>query len=232
MLNRLAARSSSSAPMDTRPEDRGAWTLSPATVRPGFLAVFLQLVLGTAFVAGIVHIVSVLSMPLAAPEDAYTRVAALAPLGTAQLLPKPTPGHTVFPFSDPAMAVAVCRFDLGTAPMRIRIKTAIDGFLSMSFHDRRGTVFYAITDKAAIHGTLEAVLFTPSQLEVAESNDAEDEQPRDLRVTAPDLTGFVMFRALAVRPSAYAEVEEQLKSAACQADRTAMNSSSPALAAP
>jgi len=205
---------------------------SPAMVGPGVLAVFLQLILGTAFVAGIVHIVSILSMPLFAPADAYARVAALAPLGVPQLLRKPAPGHEVFPFSDPAIAVAVCRFDLTTAPLRIRIKTAIDGFLSVSFHDRRGTVFYAITDKAATHGTVETVVFTPSQLELAESNDAEDEQPRDLRVTSPDLTGFVMVRALALRASAYAEAEELLKGLACEADRTAVNGSGPTLAAP
>ncbi len=232
MLNRLTPRSASPSSMDARPRERSAPTLSPAIVRPGFLAVFLQLVLGTACVAGIVHIVSVLSMPLMAPEDAYTRIAARAPAGGAQVLPKPTPGHEVFPYSDPATAVSVCRFDLETAPLRIRIKAATDGFLSLSFHDRRGSVFYAVTDKAATHGTLEIVVFTPSQLEVAESNDAEDEQPRDLRVTAPDLTGFVMFRALAARPSAYAEVEEQLKGVSCQADRTAANGSGPALAAP
>jgi uncharacterized membrane protein len=230
MLNRLAPRSASPS-IDGRPREPSLPTVPPALVRPGFLAVFLQLIIGTACVAGIVHIVSVLSMPLMAPDDAYTRVAARAPQGVA-LLPKPRPGHEVFPFSDPAIAVAVCRFDLQTAPLRIRMRAVTDGFLSVSFHDRRGTVFYAVTDKAAMHGTLELVVFTPSQLEIAESNDAEDEQPRDLRVTAPGLTGFVMFRALAPRPSAYAEVEEQLKGVSCQPDHTAVNGSGTALPAP
>jgi uncharacterized membrane protein len=232
MLNRAAPRSAVAPPIETRAHHRFAATPSPATVRPGFLAVFLQLLLGTAFVAGIVHIVSVLCMPLFAPEDAYARVAARAPIGVSHGLARPTPGHEVFPFSDPAIALAVCRFDLSTAPMRIRIKARSDGFLSVSFHDRRGTVFYAVTDKAAIRRTIEIVVLTPSQLEAAESNDAEDEQPRDLRVTAPDLTGFVMFRALATRPSAYAEVEDYLKAVVCEAERTALNGSSPPLATP
>jgi uncharacterized membrane protein len=232
MLNRPAPRSAGTAPIEARTQNRSAVTPSPAVVRPGFLAFVLQLSLGTAFVAGIVHIVSVLCMPLFAPDDAYARVAARAPIGLPHRLARPLPGHEVFPFSDPAMAVAVCRFDLSTAPMRIRIKAISDGFLSVSFHDRGGTVFYAVTDKAATRGMIEIVVLTPSQLEAAESNDAEDEQPRDLRVTAPDLTGFVMFRALAARPSAYAEAEDYLKGVVCEAERTALNGSSTPLATP
>jgi uncharacterized membrane protein len=189
-------------------------------VAPNRVAVLLQLTLGTLFLAGIIHILSVLAMPLFAPDDAYSRVASLVPVNGTHVFPRPKPGQEVFPFSDPAMAVAVCRFDLTSAPLRIvaPLRMIGDGFLSLSFHDRRGTVFYAVTDKAATRGRLEIAVYTPSQRESAEAADSEDEQPRELRVTAPSLTGFVMFRNLAVRPSAYADVEDQLKAITCASE--------------
>jgi uncharacterized membrane protein len=190
------------------------------TISPDRVAVLLQLTLGTLFLAGIIHILSVLAMPLFAPEDAYSRIASLVPINGTHVFPRPKPGQEVFPFSDPAIAVAVCRFDLATAPLQITapLKMIRDGFLSISFHDRRGTVFYAVTDKAATRGTIEVAVYTPTQRETADAADSEDEQPRELRVTAPSLTGFVMFRSLAVRPSAYADAEDQLKAIQCTSE--------------
>jgi uncharacterized membrane protein len=190
------------------------------TISPDRLAVLLQLTLGTLFLAGIIHILSVLAMPIFAPDDAYSRVASLVPVNGTNVFPRPRPGEEVFPFSDPAIAVAVCRFDLATAPLRITapLKMIGEGFLSISFHDRRGTVFYAVTDKAATRGAIEVAVYTPTQREGAEAADSEDEQPRELRVTAPSLTGFVMFRSLAVRPSAYAAVEDQLTAITCTSE--------------
>jgi uncharacterized membrane protein len=232
VLKRVASASADKLPVAG---DAGVLPNAPAAgapIRPGRLAILVQVLVGSALVAGIVHIVSILTMPLFAPDDAYTRIASLAPVGTIHLLPKSVPGQEVLPYTDPASAMAVCRFDLTMAPLRIRTKTVSDGFLSVSFHDRRGSVFYAVTDKAATRGAIEVVVFTPAQLEAAEAADTEDEQPRELRVTAPSLTGFVMFRALALRPSAYSEVEDQLKAIACEVERTAASSSGATLATP
>jgi uncharacterized membrane protein len=175
----------------------------------------LQWLLVGLCLAGIIHIVSVLAMPHLAPNDAFSRVAALAPVGPVQVLPRPLPGQEIFPFSDPAMVSGLCRYDLAAGPFRIRARSSGQDFMSVSFHDRWGTVYYAMTDRVATRGIIEAMVLTPAQLEDVEAADAEDEQPQELRVTAPSQQGFVLFRALATRPSAYAEAEAELKTITC-----------------
>jgi uncharacterized membrane protein len=173
--------------------------------------------------AGIIHIVSVLAMPHLAPKDAYSRVAALAPVGTVQTLPRTLPGQELFPFSDPSMATGLCRYDLADGPFRIRARASGQDFLSVSFHDRWGTIYYAMTDRVATRGIIEALVLTPAQLEVVEAGDAEDEQPQELRITAPSPEGFVLFRALATRPGLYAETEADLKTITCGAEPKAVS---------
>jgi uncharacterized membrane protein len=165
--------------------------------------------------AGIIHIVSILAMPHLAPKDAFSRVAALAPVGKVQTLPRPIPGQEIFPFSDPAVATSLCRYDLAAGPLRIRARSSGLDFLSVSFHDRFGAVYYAMTDRVATRGIIEALVLTPAQLEVVEAADAEDEQPQELRISAPSPEGFVLFRALATRPGLYPDSEAELQTITC-----------------
>jgi uncharacterized membrane protein len=173
--------------------------------------------------AGIIHILSILAMPRLAPRDAFSRVAALAPVDMIQTLPRAVPGQEIFPFSDPATAMGLCRYDLSRGPLRIRARSSGQDFLSVSFHDRWGAVYYAMTDRAATRGILEALVLTPEQLEAVEAGDAEDEQPQELRITAPSLEGFVLFRALATTPGLYPDIEAELKTIACGIDPKAVS---------
>ena len=64
-------------------------------------------------IAGIVHIVSVLAMPAAAPQDALTRLAVVAPQGEGVVLLQPeSPGSEIMPYEDHSVALGFCRFDL------------------------------------------------------------------------------------------------------------------------
>ena len=64
---------------------------------------------------GIVHLATVLLLPRMATQDAYSRLAAIAPVNAVIAVPPPTPEKSVMPFMDPAFAVAVCRYDLSRA---------------------------------------------------------------------------------------------------------------------
>ena len=100
-------------------------------------------------------------------------------------------------------------------PIRV---TAPSGraFASISFHTRRGLVFYALTDKAATHGVIDIVLATPKDVQALAAHDDEEDPSRDLRVAAPAREGYVAMRVFSELPSLYAEAEAEAKRLTCK----------------
>ncbi len=182
-------------------------------------AVFL--VAATLITGALVHFVLILAMPLVAERDAYSRLALMGPVGATIALPPPGPGERGFRYEDPAIASAFCRFDLTNGPVRVTEPLGRAGFASLSFHSRRGAVFYALTDRAATHGRMEAVIVTAAQLRALVAQDDEDDPSEDLRVVSPTLEGFVLTRAFGETPSLYAKAAEQAKSLVCAPDAPA-----------
>lgn len=173
----------------------------------------LGLSLAAVFVvAGIVHIVSILLIPMLAPNDAFARVSALAPPGTLTLLPPAGPASPV-PFRDPAVAVALCRYDLRTGPLRVTASIDEQIMLAVSFHSRRGRPFYGLTDRSGNEGKIDLVVMTAEQIAKL---DTEDEDPlREVRIEAPEPEGFVEFDALA-RTGGPERAADVLRSAQCK----------------
>ena len=153
-----------------------------------------------AVVAGLTHIVALLIVPTFAEHDAYARVEALGPPFKTIALPDASPKARAFPYADPAVAAAVCRYDLSGGPVRARAPLERGGFSSLSFHSRRGVVFYALTDRAANDGRMEALIVTPEQLRKLVAHDDEDNPSDDLRIVSPTVEGFVMTRVLSQSP--------------------------------
>ena len=149
-----------------------------------------------ALLAGLVHLTSTLAIPALAERDAYARVAALGRPFVTFALPPVSPASRIIPFDDPAVAASICLYDLGAGPVRARAPLGRAGFASLSFHSRRGIVFYALTDRAANKGRMEALIVTPEQLRALIARDDEDNPSDDLRIVSPTAKGFVMARAL------------------------------------
>ena len=114
-------------------------------------------------------------------------------------LPAAAAGALGLPYRDPATAMAVCRYDLSSGPVRIQANAG-ELFLSLGFHRATGGVFYALTDRSAVRGQIEVLVTTQPQLEAIQANDPEDEPVRELRLVSPEATGFITFRALAPSP--------------------------------
>jgi len=165
--------------------------------------------------AALVHFVVVLSIPLAAERDAFARVADLGPAPATYPLPRVGPSLRRFPYADPAVATAVCRFDLTNGPVRVLAPTGRSGLASLSFHSRRGAVFYAMTDRAAAHGKMEAVIVTAAQLRALVAQDDEDNPSEDLRIESPTREGFVLTRVLSELPDLYPAAQAQANTLAC-----------------
>ena len=102
--------------------------------------------------------------------------------------------------------------------MRVKAPVGRAGFASLSFHSRRGAVFYALTDRAATHGLMEAVIVTPAQLRVLVAHDDEDDPSQDLRVASPTAEGFVVMRAFGELPSLYGAAADEVKGLNCTSE--------------
>jgi uncharacterized membrane protein len=175
----------------------------------------VTVILGAAMIAALVHIVAVLIIPLYATHDAFARLSQLGPVNATIALPQPSPQERLIPYGDPAVASAFCRFDLADGPLRVKTPVDGSGFASLSFHTRRGSIFYAITDKAATHGMLEALVVTEEQLRAISAKDDEDVPVQELRVVSTAKQGFVLMRALSEEPSLYPRAQAQARSLTC-----------------
>lgn len=169
--------------------------------------------LGGLLLGGIVHVVSVLALPSAATQDAYGRLAAIAPVNAVTVLPAPTPERTVLPFMDPAFATAVCRFDLSAGPIKLAIAVG-QSYTAVSFYTHRGVPFYAINDRAAGRRVIELDLMTAEQhaaLPAQEDVTAADR----LIVESPSQTGIILMRVLAPEPSLMREATHAVAAGRC-----------------
>ncbi|HYP58470.1 MAG TPA: hypothetical protein VEQ35_09330 [Beijerinckia sp.] len=168
------------------------------------------------FITAAVHIISVLAMRDIIDKDVFDRLSSVAHPVHLTLLPPPQPGHEFIPFEDPALVQGVCLYDLSHGPLRLHADVEAGQLLTLSFRTRSAQVFYAITDSAAQHGKIDAVILTPTQLEDVEADDDDDDEtPQDLRVVAPESKGFVLISALAGFPSERPEAEARIKSVTC-----------------
>lgn len=175
------------------------------------------MLLAILMVAGIVHIVSLLLVPMVAPDDAYARIAAVVPEGGVRSLPRAASAGDPLPDRDPALATAVCRYDLGAGPLRVSAALGDEGFVAVTLHARSGLAFYGLTDRAGNAGKLDLVVMTPEQRDEAAARDSADAPVRDVRVVAPEGRGFVSFDVLP-RVGGYARAERDLASMSCRVE--------------
>jgi len=181
-------------------------------LRGGGVAAYLA---ATVILALLVYFTVVLLAPEVAKDDAFARLAPLGALNETVLLPPATPTERTFPYADPAVAVAFCRYDLASGPIHVQAPAG-RSFSSISFHARRGVVFYALTDKAAVHGVVDAVVGTPEDVRALAAHDDEEAPSRDLRVAAPAGEGYVVIRVFSEFPSLYPEAEAEARQLTCK----------------
>jgi uncharacterized membrane protein len=170
--------------------------------------------LGAILLGGIVHLSTVLAMPKAANQDAYSRLVALTPVNTMVQLAPPTAEASVMPFMDPAFADAVCRYDLSTGIVKLNAPLS-QAYTSVTFYTRNSVAYYAIDDRAAGRRAIELDLMTPDQH--AQVPEGEDVTAADrLIIESPSMTGLIVLRALAPEPGLMPMARQALANAKCR----------------
>lgn len=176
------------------------------------LAVALGLIL-----AACVHLLTILAMPTLGEKNVYHRAAALHATTDTIVFMQPALSDQIPPFFDPAVAMSACAFNLAEGALRV-IAAVASMPMSLSVHDEKGGVLYAIPDRAATRGQIAVVLMTRRQLDERVARDNEDEPVRDLRVPLTGARGLVVLRAVGQFPSQKAMAEAAAGSLSCAVD--------------
>jgi uncharacterized membrane protein len=175
-----------------------------------------------ALLGGIVHLVAILILPNTATLDAYSRFTLFAPVNKVTAVQQPTPQNEIMPFMDPAMASAICRYDLSGGPIKLTVPVSA-AYTSVSFYTRRSVAYYAINDRAAGRRLIELHLMTSDQR--ADLPEDEDVTAADrLIVESPSNTGLIVIKALAPEPGLMPAARAVLDRATCQPEPTATGS--------
>jgi uncharacterized membrane protein len=174
-------------------------------------------VLGTTFVAGIVHISTVLLMPYFAGQTAAARLTGGAQVNVLEHLQQVSGDTVLVPFADPALQTATCYYNVSETPVRLRVQTG-DYFMSVVFISENGRLTYALTDKAATRKTIDILVVTESQLRQVEAQDPEDEPIQELRLRVTEPKGLAVIRAFVPRASDQQTVAALLERSVCKAE--------------
>lgn len=164
-------------------------------------------------VAGLAHIGSVFLIPEIAKQDIFFRLAQEAPDGSVTLIAPERIRQ--FPFADPFTAIAVCRYDLVSGPLRVRTRLS-QTFLTVIFAEDRRGIFSSVSDRAATGGALDVVLALQPQLDRIAALDDKSEAVEEIRVAATSARGIAIIKVIVDRPSGREAAEAVLKDAMCQ----------------
>jgi uncharacterized membrane protein len=171
-------------------------------------------IIGGVLLGGVVHLVSVLALPRIATQDAYSRLTPLTTLNAVTALPLAGPNSAPMPFMDPAFAIAICRYDLSTGPIKLAVPVS-QAYTSVSFYTRSDVAYYAINDRSAGRRVIELDLMTEAQH--AELPEDEDVTAADrLIIDSPTATGLIVLKALAAEPGLMVQAQATLAASSCE----------------
>jgi uncharacterized membrane protein len=171
-------------------------------------------IVGGVLLGGVVHLVSVLALPRIATQDAYSRLTPLTKLNAVTALPLASPNSAPMPFMDPAFAIAICRYDLSTGPIKLAVPVS-QAYTSVSFYTRSDVAYYAINDRSAGRRVIELDLMTEAQH--AELPEDEDVTAADrLIIDSPTATGLIVLKALAPEPGLMVQAQTTLAASSCK----------------
>jgi uncharacterized membrane protein len=164
--------------------------------------------------AGLIHVIAVLTLPMLAPRDAHARLAALGPANTMIQLPPTAPGRQVMPLMAPDVRYALCRYDLSAGPVRLKARIA-DGNWLIAFYTPLGENYYTVVGGDLKQPDVDVIIATSDQTVAEVGVDSPEAFDNVVVVSSPVVDGIALVRAPLAGPSRSAEAERVLKAAYC-----------------
>ena len=170
-------------------------------------------IIAGVLLGGVVHLVSVLALPRIASQDAYSRLAPTTKLNAVTPLPLADPANSPLPFMDPAFAMAICRYDLSSGPLKLTVPVS-QAYTSVSFYTRNEVAYYAINDRSAGRKVIELDLMTEAQHNELREDEEVTAADR-LIIVSPTATGLILMKALAPEPGLMPQAQATLAASSC-----------------
>jgi uncharacterized membrane protein len=166
--------------------------------------------------AGIIHILTVFSVPTLAGRDAWGRLSAVMKPNTLALADGKSAPR--LPFSSPDVATAHCLFDI--AKDNLAIKTPLAGpAWSLTLSTRAGENFYLITGADAKRPHVRLLIVPQDRLSEEASTGKTQEGEEQSIIVSPSQTGIVAIRAPLRGESFRAQALEELSKARCEVQK-------------
>lgn len=174
---------------------------------------FTATVLAVIFLAVIIHIIVILSIPKNVKHSAYGDVTQYGPDRQFNLLPDVRPGAEPLPGLDPAMKHAICRFQLSDGPVYFDADIPVP-FWSIGIFNEAGETVYSLNNRTAGADRLAMLLITPEQLAILRENPPENLEDL-IVIETPEINGLALLRAFVPHPTRSKPVEQAMDSALC-----------------
>lgn len=168
---------------------------------------------GGVLLGAIIHIAVILSLPLFAINDVWTKVSALNALEKIVVVPAVVPGEPNPLRIDPEVAYAVCQLDLRKGPGVVS-GVLPHAFWSVAVYNRGGTVIYSTTNRDGLGTTLDLGLFNSTQTRLLAEQQLDIAEGL-LIVDSPTDDLFVVVRLAPPYPAMRVHFEKTLSTLVC-----------------
>ena len=168
--------------------------------------------------AGLIHVIAVLTLPVLAPRNAHARLAALGPANTIIQLPAVEPGQQVMPNMAPDVRYAMCLFDLTEGPIHLRANIRDELWL-IAFYTPIGENFYTVIGADMKRGNVDLVVTTEDQSVADATADSPEALESLVVVNSPVSKGIALIRAPLAGPSRSLEAQRALEATYCGRQR-------------
>ncbi len=169
----------------------------------------------TLFLAGAVHICTILLVPVLSRSDGWSHLDAIAGEEQFSEIPPDDPTSGMLGL-DPLFQNGACRIRLQNAPAAIATEPR-DRFWSLAVYDPRGTVIFSLNDRTAVEGRLDMLIVSASQnAALQKTSPGSADQRIVVESRSEDL--IALLRLFAPTETARAEARRVMAESECYAE--------------
>lgn len=169
--------------------------------------------IGGLLLGGIIHLATILTLPLLAEETTWTRVASLDAKNRIVVLPPIAPGEPNPLRLDPELSYGICQLDLSQGPAYLS-GVLPDAFWSVALFNQAGVVTYSTTNRDGIGQTVELGIFNAAQTRLLAQQQIDIAEGLLVVESRTDQL-FVLVRLAAPHQAMRARFEAELSEISC-----------------